>query len=115
VNTTLSSQDASTLRDFSSSLFAVDLAGILFILAAFAHVINMEEKKLVEPALATLFRNERNRMLIIAVIMLVSVAPLFWQVTVWGDPARLYVWYLPLVSYWLGRIVRPESRTYIKS
>lgn len=113
VSPSLTPGDASALRDFSSSLFAVDLSGILIILAAFAHVISTEEKKLVEPVLAARFRNGRNRMLIIAVVMVVSVAPFFWQVTWFGVPIRLYVWYLPLISYWLGRVVRPESRTYV--
>ncbi len=112
INPTLSSSESLALRDFSSSLFALDLAGILIILAAFAHVISIEEKRLVEPSLAALFRNGRNRMLILAVVMVVSVAPVFWQVTWFGIPARLYVWYLPLISYWVGRAVRPESRTY---
>jgi uncharacterized membrane protein len=112
VSSSLNPADASALRDFGSSLFALDLAGILVILAAFAHVISIEEKKLVEPALASLFRNGRNRMAILAVVMLVSVAPVFWQVVWFGVPLRLYVWYLPLVSYWVGRALRPDGRTY---
>jgi len=113
VNPSLASSQASALRDFSSSLFAIDLSGILFILAAFAHVISIEEKKLVEPALATTFRNGRNSMAVIAVIMAVSVAPPFWQLEVFDIPVRIYLWYLPLVSYWLGRLLRPEDRNYV--
>ncbi len=111
VNPNLTSIQASALRDFSSSLFAIDLSGILFILAAFAHVISMEEKKLVEPALAATFRNGRNRMAVVAVVMAVSVAPPFWQLAVSGIPVRICLWYLPLVSYWSGRLLRPENRT----
>jgi uncharacterized membrane protein len=112
VNPSLTPVEASALRDFSSSLFAIDLAGVLFILAAFAHIISLEEKKLVEPALATIFRNGRNRMVVIAVVMAVSVAPQFWQWVLFGVPVRIYVWYLPLASYWLGRLLRPENRTF---
>lgn len=108
----LSPDQASAIKDFSSSLFAIDLAGILVILSAFAHIISIEEKKLVAPDLARLFRNGRNRMLILAAVMLLSLAPQFWQWTIYGVPARLYVWYLPLISYWVGRIVSPESRAY---
>jgi uncharacterized membrane protein len=111
-NPSLTPDQAVAIKDFSSSLFAIDLAGILVILAAFAHVISLEEKKLVAPQLVKLFRNGRNRMSILAVVMLVSVAPQFWQWTIFGVPSRLYVWYLPLISYWVGRVVRPESRTY---
>jgi len=45
-------------------------------------------------------------------MMLISIAPQFWTWTVLGVPSRLYVWYIPLISYWLGRAVRPESRSY---
>jgi uncharacterized membrane protein len=112
VNPSLSAPESSAIRNYSSTLFALDLSGILVILATFAHVISLEEKKLVAPELAKLFRNGRNRMAILGVLMAISVAPQFWEWTLFGVPARLYVWYLPLVSYWLGRVLRPESRTY---
>jgi uncharacterized membrane protein len=112
VNPSLSAAQSSALRDYSSTLFALDLAGILAILAAFAHVISSEEKKLVARELAELFRNGRNRMVVLSALVVVSVAPQFWQWTLFDVPARLYVWYLPLVSYWVGRVVRPTSRTY---
>jgi len=112
VNPNLTPAQASDIRDYSSSLFALDLAGIMLILAGFAHVISIEEKALVEPRLAALFRNGRNRLIVLSLLMVVSVAPIFWQVTWFGVPVRLYVWYLPLISYWVGRAVSPESRTY---
>ncbi len=112
VNSSLSTVDASATRDYSSTLFAVDLSGILAILAAFAHVLSVEEKDLVAPEIVTLFRNGRNRLVFLSVLMVVSIAPPFWQVTTLGVPARLYMWYLPLISYWVGRAVRPDSRTY---
>lgn len=112
VSPSLSRVQASSVQDYSSSLFALDLTGILLILAAFAHVISTEEKKLVAPQLATLFRNGRNRMLVLALVMGVTVLPVFWQVTWFGIPVRLYAWYLPLISYWVGRVVRPTSRVY---
>ncbi len=111
-NPSLSADASSAIRDYSSTLFALDLAGILVILATFAHVISLEEKKLVAPELVRLFRNGRNRMIVLAAVMLISVAPQFWAWTLFGVPARLYVWYLPLISYWVGRAIRPDSRTY---
>jgi len=112
VNPSLTADQASVIKDFASSLFALDLTALLLILAAFAHVISVEEKRLVAPDLAKLFRNGRNRMVILAVVMAMSVAPQFWQWTILGVPTRMYVWYLPLISYWVGRALRPESRTY---
>ena len=49
VNQSLSAADSSQIRDYSSSLFAIDLAGILAILAIFSHMISIEEKNLVTP------------------------------------------------------------------
>src|SRR5215472_7680101 len=46
-NPTLSPAQVDAIRNFSSTLFAIDLTGILVILAGFAHVISIEEKKLV--------------------------------------------------------------------
>ena len=112
VNPVLSAAQASAIKGFASSLFALDLGGVLMILAAFAHIISVEEKKLVAPELASLFRNGRNRMFIIAIVMFASVAPQFWEWTLFGIPLRLYVWYIPLVSYWVGLVVDPEGRSY---
>ena len=105
-------QAVSAIQDYSSMLFALDLGGILIILATFAHVISVEERKLVAPDLVTLFKNGRNRMALLAILILASVAPQFWQWTLLGIPLRLYLWYPPLISYWVGRAVNPVSRTY---
>ena len=112
VNPSLSADESSRIRDYSSSLFALDLSGILVILATFAHVLSIEEKELVAPEILQLFRNGRNRMVLLAVLMAVTIAPPFWQLTLLGVPARLYMWYLPLISYWVGRALRPASRSY---
>ena len=84
----------------------------MVILAAFAHVISLEEKKLVARDLAELFRHGRNRLVVLAALVAVSIAPRFWEWTLLGVPTRLYVWYVPFVSYWVGRVLRPSSRTY---
>src|SRR5713226_603923 len=108
----LTSDQVSMIQNYSSQLFALDLGGILIILATFAHVISLEEKKLVAHDLVTLFRNGRNRMAVLALLTIISVAPQFWEWTLLGVPIRLYLWYPPLISYWVGRAVRPDSRTY---
>ena len=100
------------IRDYSSSLFALDLSGILAILAILAHILGVEENRLVPPDAAKLFRNGRNRMIVLAILMAVSIAPPFWETTFLGIEARIYLWTVPLISYWLGRAVRPQSRTY---
>jgi hypothetical protein len=112
VDPSLSAADAYFIRGYASNLFAVDIAAIFAALALFAHLIGLEEKKLVAPELVSLFRAGRNRMIVISVVMLISIAPQFWQVSLFGIQARILFWFVPLLSYWVGRAVRPESRTY---
>lgn len=100
------------IRDYASTVFALDLTGMLVILGTFAHVLGLEEKRLVAPEAARLFRNGRNRMFVLAGFMALSIAPVFWEWTVLGVPVRLYMWCVPLVSYWAGLALRPASRSY---
>lgn len=103
---------ATVVGDYSSSLFALDLTGILVILAVFAHILGLEANHLVPHDSMPLFRAGRARMVVLAVLMAASIAPPLWSVRFLGVPLRLYVWTLPLISYWAGRALRPESRTY---
>ena len=112
ISPSVDAADASAIKDLASILFALDFTAILVIMAVFAHVLSLEEKKLVAPELAKLFRNGRNRMVVLAALTAISIAPLFGQVLILGVPARLFMWYVPLISYWVGRAVRPESRSY---
>ena len=103
---------ANSIGDYASTLFALDLTGILVILTVFAHLLGNEDNHFVPHDSMPLFRAGRNRMAILAVIMVASVAPPLWSFRVADVPLRLYVWTLPLISYWVGRALRPESRTY---
>ncbi|MDA4130120.1 MAG: hypothetical protein OK457_05080 [Thaumarchaeota archaeon] len=103
VNQALGPGASSALQNYASSLFAIDLAGILAILATFSHVISIEEKNLVVPELARIFRQSRNVQLGLAVLMVISLAPVFWNTTVFGIPARIYIWLVPVVVYWVRR------------
>lgn len=101
-----------SIGSYSSTLFALDLTGILVILALFAHILGAESNHLVPHDMMHLFRNGRDRMAVLAVLMAVSIAPPFWDFRLEGIPLRLYLWTLPLISYWAGRALRPASRTY---
>lgn len=71
------------------TLSDLDLAGILVVLASFAQVLSIEEKRLVAPELAAEFRNGRNLMLILSALMIISIALQFWSWTLFGVPVRL--------------------------
>ncbi|MGI0078161.1 MAG: hypothetical protein ACRECH_00870 [Nitrososphaerales archaeon] len=107
-NSSLSSANASALQDYSSILFTIDLAIILAILAAFAHIIASEEKKLVAPEIARRFRQARNIQVILSLLFLLSLFPQLWEWTLLSIPLRLYVWYIPLIVYWTRRLLTTE-------
>lgn len=100
------------IGDYASMLFGLDLTGILVILGLFAHILGKEENHLVPHDSMHLFRNGRNRMVVLAVLMVASIAPPFWTLRLLGTPLRMYLWTAPLFSYWAGRAMRPQSRTY---
>src|SRR2546426_475513 len=89
-----------------------DMNSRILILAFFAHIISVEENRMVAPDLAKLFRSGRNRMAVLAALMAISFAPPFGQWTLLSVQVRILLWTAPLISYWLGRALRPQSRTY---
>jgi len=107
-NPSLTPTEYSRIQDYASSLFAIDLAAILAILASFSHIISIEEKKLVAPELAKSFRQGRNVQAILSAIVLVSLAPTFWDLSLFGVQLRLYIWVIPIVVYWVRRRVQSQ-------
>ena len=105
-NPSLTPQEYSVIQDYASSLFAVDLAAILAILASFSHIISIEEKRLVAPGLAKSFRQSRNVQAILSAIVLISLAPIFWNLSIFGVQLRLYIWAIPIIVYWIRRSVQ---------
>ena len=105
-NPSLTPQEYSVIQDYASSLFAVDLAAILAILASFSHIISIEEKRLVAPGLAKSFRQSRNVQAILSAIVLISLAPIFWDLSIFGVQLRLYIWAIPIIVYWVRRSVQ---------
>lgn len=99
-NSSLSVSNSSLIRDYASSLFAIDLAAVLTILTIFSHVVSIEEKRLVAPDLAKTFRTSRNVQGVLVVIVLASLTPIFWSLTVFDIPVRLYMWMIPVLVYW---------------
>jgi len=89
-------------QDYASILFTIDYAGTLLILAGFAHLIAQEEKQLVDQDQMIRFRRIRNRMTLLTVIVLLSLA-VPWNWFFFGVHVRLFIWYVPIVSFWLNR------------
>ena len=94
-----------SVQEYASILFTADLAGTLVIMATFAHIIAREEEHLVDGEVMIRFRTARNRMSVLTVVVLLSLATP-WDWLFMGVHVRLFIWYIPIVSFWVFRMAR---------
>ena len=90
-------------QDYASILFTIDYAGTLLILAGFAHIISQEEKQLVDDDQMVRLRRIRNRLTLLTIIVLLSLA-VPWDWFFLGVHVRLFIWYVPIISFWSNRL-----------
>jgi uncharacterized membrane protein len=88
----------------ASQAYALDLAGLTFILGLFTHQLSIEERKLVKPELLHVYRRIRNTQYIAAGLFAVTALPPFWSWGIFGMPARIDLWYFILVFMWTSRL-----------
>jgi len=96
--------DGSEVIDFASVVFALDMAGLMAILAFFTHQLSIEEKKLLSPELLWKYKRFRDSLFISAGLFLLTVLPLFWSLRIQGTPLRFYFWFVPVVVSWVRRV-----------
>lgn len=91
----------------ASVLYAIDLAAMNAIMAAFAHVLAREERPLIPPAMLRRMRSTRNVTAAMAVIFLVTTLPVFWTWTLVPNamPMRFVLWTVTLPVGWVNRLV----------
>ena len=80
-------------QDVASAAYALDLGAIWLILAAFTHILSIEEKALVAPDLFKKYKSMRNLEIVVAVFFLVSILPPFWT-PIGGTSLRYLTWAL---------------------
>jgi len=95
--------------EYASILFALDIAGLMAIMAFFTHILTIEEKKLVSPELILKYRLLRNSFFIAAGLFLISILPQFWTLSIKGTPFRFYFWLVPIGIFWIRRILEKEK------
>jgi uncharacterized membrane protein len=83
--------------NLASTLYALDMAGLMLILALFAHLLAGEEKELVPKESLAKYKRVRNTLFITAALFLVTVLPIFWNFKLWDLPIRFYFWFIPLI------------------
>lgn len=101
----VSTVNSSSVTDYASVLFTLDLAGSLVIMATFSHIIGIEEKQLVEDNAMIRFRIARNRMLTLATVVLLSLI-IPWDWTIQLVHVRILFWWIPVLSFWTNRMRR---------
>src|SRR5881396_4332782 len=84
------------VQEYASVLFTVDFAASLLILAIFAHIIAQEEEHLVDGEIMIRMRRIQNRLSILTVIVLLSLAAP-WDWFFLGIHVRLMIWYVPII------------------
>lgn len=85
------------LLDYASILYALDMTGLVTVIALFTDQLAREEKGLVPKESMARYKRVRNTLFVSAVLFLVTVLPIFWSIKLWGLPIRFYFWFIPLL------------------
>jgi uncharacterized membrane protein len=85
------------LLNTASTLYALDMTGLMVILALFTRELALEERKLVPKESLGQYRRFRDVLLISAALFAITVLPLFWTAKLFGQPMRFYFWFIPLL------------------
>lgn len=94
-----------TIFAYASVLYALDLAGLMGILALFTHMLTREERKLVPTSELRRQRMARNVLFLSMLLFLVSILPQFLLWKIQGTTIRVVFWYVSLVLTWSVRLV----------
>jgi uncharacterized membrane protein len=88
--------------NFASVFYALDMSGLMAILAFFTQELTIEEKKLIPPKLMSKYKRLRNFLFLWAGLYLLTAIPQFWTWRIQNTPLRFYLWLVPLSAYWIG-------------
>ena len=99
-----------SLKQYASVLYALDLGGLMTILALFTHLTTIEERGLIKRELIGEHKQLRNINILCAAFFLISLLPVFWSWTFNGTPLRFYLWGAPLVLVWISRTIEGAGK-----
>jgi uncharacterized membrane protein len=99
------------LLDYASILYALDMTGLMLILALFTQELAREERGLVPKDSFARYKRSRNTLYISAALFAITILPVFWTFKLQGLPIRFYFWFIPLV---LSSVRRVTERRYQK-
>ncbi len=86
------------LLDYSSILYAIDMAAMMFILAVLTHQVTMEGTDSMPSDSLGKYRRLRDYSVLWGVLFLLTILPQFWALRLLGTPLRFYFWIVPLIA-----------------
>ena len=110
----------SSLFNSVSSIYAFDLAAMFLIIAFFQNSLASEEKQLVSTNLLARYKLERNISLTVGAIFIVSMAPVFEDITIlhytisniaYNVPLRVVLWIAALFLGWSRVLLRRRIKS----
>jgi uncharacterized membrane protein len=102
-------EPSSFILDFSSDLFALDMGGMLGLLALLTHDITIEERGLMTMDYILKYRRIRNSLLVGSVLFFITIVPVFWSLRFFGRPLRFFLWPVSISVFWIVRISQTRN------
>jgi uncharacterized membrane protein len=104
LNVVFDLEQQEVMLNAASIAYALDMAGLMAILALFTHELTVEERKLLPQDIRAKYRKVRNSLFLAAVIFGATILPVFWTIRVLGAPLRFYAWFVPLIAGSVRRV-----------
>jgi uncharacterized membrane protein len=95
--------------DFTTAIYALDLAGLFCVLGVMTYFLAQEEKTQHVPELVRNFQFSANTQIIAALLFLISADGYFWRVAPAGIPLRFWLWVAALI---VGSVERAYLRRH---
>ena len=92
------------LLDYASILYALDMTGLMFILALFTQELAKEERGLIPKDSLTDYKRVRDGLFMSALLFAITILPIFWAFKLQDLPLRFYFWIIPLTLSSIRRV-----------
>jgi len=109
LNITFDLSSHETFLNFASMLYALNMTGLMSILALFTHQLASEERGLLPKHSLARYKRVRNILFISGALFAITILPVFWTFKLQDLPIRFYFWFIPLV---LSSVMRVSERRF---
>ena len=97
------------LVDDASVVYALDMGGLMAILAFFHHVLSVEEGGLAPQQLMGEHKRIRNTFFVLAGLFFLTILPQFWSWHIGNMPMRFYLWFVLLIIANISRALSART------